>query len=98
MVLSGGEPAGGGYLQAVAVGGIATFPNLSIGLPGTGFSLQAASVGFEPVLSTDFDVAANTAPVVNVTGPTSGAVGAGIDLLEFGEADVDPQRFERIVG
>jgi prepilin-type N-terminal cleavage/methylation domain-containing protein len=88
-VLSGGEPAGGGYLQAVAVGGIATFPNLSIGLPGTGFSLQAASVGFEPVLSTDFDVAANTAPVVNVTGPTSGAVGAVTPNLVFDARVID---------
>jgi prepilin-type N-terminal cleavage/methylation domain-containing protein len=88
-VLSGPAPVGGGYLQAVAVGGIATFPNLSIGLPGTGFSLQAASVGFKPVLSTDFDVAANTAPVVNVTGPTSGVVGAVTPNLVFDARVID---------
>ena len=88
-VLSGPAPVGAGYLQAVAVGGVATFPSLSIGLPGTGFSLQAASVGFKPVISTDFHVAANNAPVVNVTGPASGAVGAVTPNLVFDARVID---------
>lgn len=88
-VLSGIEPAGGRHLMATVVGGVATFPNLSINLPGAGFSLHAASVGFKPILSTDFNVAANTAPAVTVTGPTSGTLGIATPNLVFDARVVD---------
>ena len=55
-VLSGTEDIGSGFFQKAAVAGVATFSDLSIDLVGSGFSLQAASAGFDPIISDDFEV------------------------------------------
>ena len=66
-VLSGTVDIGSGFFQKAAVAGVATFSDLSIDLAASGFSLQAASAGFDPIISDDFDITANTAPTVEIT-------------------------------
>src|SRR5438132_611587 len=59
-----GTNAGGGTLSGTtgvaAVGGVATFANLSINKVGTGYTLAAAATGVTPATSTAFNVAVGT--------------------------------------
>jgi hypothetical protein len=55
----GTNPNGGtltGTTSVAAVAGVASFANLSIDNPGTGYTLQAAATGFTPVVSAAFNV------------------------------------------
>ncbi len=60
----GANPAGGtlsGATTVVAVGGLATFSNVSIDRAGAGYTLIATSGGLTPVTSQAFDVTAAAA-------------------------------------
>ena len=54
-----------------AVNGVATFPNLSINHPGTGYTLTASAVGLNGATSASFDVFAMT---YSISGAVSGAI------------------------
>ena len=89
-VLTGTVDIGSGFFQQDAVAGIATFSDLSIDLEGSGFSLQAASAGFDPIISDDFDVTANTAPTVEITSfsvTNPGLITAAATATDPDEAD-----------
>ncbi len=78
----GTNPGGGtlsGTTQHAAVGGAATFPDLSINKAGAGYTLQATSLGLTSAVSEPFDVTADvsTARLVFTTQPAnSAALGA----------------------
>ena len=79
----GTNPGGGalsGTTTAAAVQGVATFSNLSISEPGTGYTLTAADGSVTAAASVAFKVTGVGAPsnVVFTTGPSSTAAGAGI--------------------
>ncbi len=69
----------GGTLTVNAVGGIATFADLSLNISGSGYSLAATASGFMPGLSADFDITAGAATqLVFVSVPTSVEAGTTI--------------------
>src|SRR5207253_11031296 len=60
----GNNPGGStlsGTTPVAAVGGVATFTNLSLNKTGTGYTLTASASGFSPVTSSAFDITAGTA-------------------------------------
>src|SRR5215510_2600140 len=60
-----------GTATVTAVNGVATFPNLSINHPGTGYTLTASAVGLNGATSASFDVFAIT---YSISGAVSGAI------------------------
>src|SRR5439155_6809374 len=50
-----------GTTPVAAVGGVATFTDLSLNKTGTGYTLTASASGFSPVTSSAFDITAGTA-------------------------------------
>jgi hypothetical protein len=69
----GSNPAGGtlaGTTSVAAVNGVATFSNLGIDRPGTGYTLAASSTGLTGATSSGFDITA--APSITQTLLTSG--------------------------
>src|SRR5215813_11752680 len=60
-----------GTATVTAVNGVATFPNLSINHPGTGYTLTASAVGLNGATSASFDVFAMT---YSISGAVSGAI------------------------
>ena len=56
LQVTGGTPALNGTTSVAAVGGIATFSNLSIGVRGTGYTLDASSAGLIGDTSNAFDI------------------------------------------
>ena len=71
-----GTNPGGGTLSGTktinAVNGVATFSNLSIDKPGTGYKLSASSSGLTGTTSTTFNVtASNPVPTITTISPTS---------------------------
>ena len=81
-VAIGTNPAGGtlsGTLTKAAVNGVATFSNLSLDKPGTGYTLTAASTGLTGATSSPFNITAGAASrLVFGTQPSSVPVGAPI--------------------
>src|SRR5207245_5343388 len=78
-----GANPGGATLSATtpvaAVGGVATFFDLSINKPGTGYTLTTSASGFAPVTSTAFDITPGTATQLIFTQqPTNTVAGAPI--------------------
>src|SRR2546429_3779010 len=78
-----GTNAGGGTLAGTtgvtAVGGVATFANLSITKVGTGYTLAAAATGVTPATSTAFNVAVGTpTQLVFSVQPSNTTAGAAI--------------------
>src|SRR5439155_856054 len=78
-----GTNAGGGTLAGTtgvsAVGGVATFANLSINKVGTGYTLAAAATGVTPATSTAFNVAVGTpTQLVFSVQPSNTTAGAAI--------------------
>ncbi|TLY49131.1 MAG: hemagglutinin, partial [Gemmatimonadetes bacterium] len=66
---SGSNPGGGtlsGTKTVAAVGGVATFSDLSINNPGTGYRLRATSIGLTAVSSVQFNITALTQLVFTV--------------------------------
>src|SRR5437879_3623050 len=60
----GNNPTGAtlsGTAAVAAIGGVATFGDLSVNRTGTGYTLTAAASGFAPVTSTAFDITPGTA-------------------------------------
>ena len=69
------NPASGtlsGTTTVAALGGVATFPDLSIDNAGTGYQLQATSPGLTPATSVAFDVTSAGAPGVAWINPSGG--------------------------
>ncbi|HEV2750067.1 MAG TPA: hypothetical protein VGV12_06025, partial [Gemmatimonadales bacterium] len=81
-VAVGSNPGGGvlsGTSPVAAVGGVATFSDLSINKSGTGYTLTAAASGFAPVASTAFDITPGTASqLVFTVQPSNTVAGAAI--------------------
>ncbi|PYO45106.1 MAG: hemagglutinin, partial [Gemmatimonadetes bacterium] len=81
-VALGANPGGGtlsGTTPVAAVGGVATFFDLSINKTGTGYTLTASASGFAPVTSTAFDITPGTATQLTFTQqPTNTVAGAPI--------------------
>ncbi len=78
-----GTGGGGGTLSGsttiVAVGGVATFTNLSIDKVGTGYTLTAGATGLGPATSAAFAITAGAASqLVFTVQPTSTTAGAAI--------------------
>ena len=75
----GGNPESGtlsGTTTVAAVGGVATFANLSLDRAGTGYSLVASAPGFLSAASTSFEVSAGPATQLEFrTQPTTTGVG-----------------------
>jgi hypothetical protein len=75
-----GTNAGGGTLSGTtsvtAILGVATFPNLSINRPGTGYTLTASGVGATAATSGPFNITPGPAVQLVFTGPPSNT-GAG---------------------
>nr|MBA3654960.1 Ig-like domain-containing protein [Actinomycetota bacterium] len=75
----GTNPAGGtlsGTVSASAVGGVATFSNLSIDRPGVGYTLTASAGGLAGATSPAFDIlTGNANRLVFITDPTDRVVG-----------------------
>jgi hypothetical protein len=68
-----------GTLTVAAVGGVATFANISLDKPATGYTLSASSGAFKPVLTTQFAIAAALpAQLVVTTQPTNGTAGVAL--------------------
>src|SRR5437016_13464224 len=62
-----------------AVGGVATFSDLTINKPGSGYTLTAAASGFAPVTSSAFDITPGTATqLVFTVQPSTTVAGAAI--------------------
>src|SRR5207249_3135064 len=60
-----------------AIGGVATFYDLSLNKTGTGYTLTASGSGFAPVTSTPFDITPGTATQLAFTAqPTNTVAGA----------------------
>src|SRR5690349_12838896 len=81
-VALGSNPGGGvlsGTTTVAAVGGIATFLDLSVSRVGSGYTLTAAAAGFAPVTSTAFDITPGTATqLVFTVQPSSAVAGTAI--------------------
>src|SRR5207244_12184280 len=74
----GANPGGGalsGTTPVAAVGGVATFFDLSINKTGSGYTLTAAASGFAPVTSSAFDIAPGTATQLVFTVQPSTKIG-----------------------
>src|SRR5438876_259005 len=78
----GANPGGGtlsGTTPVAAVGGVATFFDLSINKTGSGYTLTAAAAGFAPVTSSAFDITPGTATqLVFTVQPSTTVAGAAI--------------------
>jgi Tol biopolymer transport system component len=79
----GANPGGStlsGTLTQAAVGGVATFANLSLNNNGAGYTLTASSAGTAAATSRPFDIAPNPAPVLHELWPpmVRGGIGAAI--------------------
>src|SRR5207245_3989421 len=78
----GANPGGGtlsGTTPVAAVGGVATFVDLSINKTGSGYTLTAAASGFAPVTSSAFDITPGTATqLVFTVQPSTTVAGAPI--------------------
>src|SRR4029077_5739624 len=76
------NPSGGtlsGTTPVTAIGGVATFGDLSINKTGTGYTLTAAATGFTTVTSTAFDITPGTATqLVFSIQPSNTVAGAAI--------------------
>src|SRR5207245_1502014 len=81
-VALGANPGGGtlsGTTPVAAVGGVATFFDLSINKTGSGYTLTAAVAGFAPVTSSAFDITPGTATqLVFTVQPSTTVAGAAI--------------------
>ena len=81
-VALGNNPGGGtlsGTTQVTAVGGVASFGDLSLNKTGTGFTLTAGAGGFSSVTSTAFDITPGTATQLAFTvQPTATVAGQSI--------------------
>src|SRR5207249_10186459 len=65
--------------RATALGGVATFCDLSLNKTGTGYTLTASASGFAPVTSTAFDIIPGTAMQLAFTQqPSTTVAGAAI--------------------
>src|SRR2546425_342473 len=69
----------GGTTTVAAVGGVATFFDLSLNKTGTGYTLTASASGFAPVTSTAFDITPGTATQLAFTQEPSTTV-AGVAI------------------
>src|SRR5204862_1913818 len=68
-----------GTTPVAAVGGVATFVDLSLNKAGTGYTLTASAGGFTPVTSTAFDITPGTATQLAFTQqPSTTVAGAAI--------------------
>src|SRR5204862_8147136 len=78
----GGNPGGStlsGTTPVAAVGGVATFVDLSVNKTGTGYTLTGSASGFAPVTSTAFDITPGTATQLAFTQqPSTTVAGATI--------------------
>src|SRR5207247_1253656 len=78
----GSNPGGStlsGTTPVAAVGGVATFVDLSVNKTGTGYTLTGSASGFAPVTSTAFDITPGTATQLAFTQqPTTTVAGAAI--------------------
>lgn len=77
------NPAGGtlsGTLSRTAVAGIATFSNLSIDQPGTGYTLQTTSGGLTPAPSATFNITGSGSVVVSAGNGQTGLVGFALNV------------------
>jgi len=76
------NPSGGtlsGTTPVTAVGGVATFLDLSINKAGAGYTLTTAASGFTPITSTAFDITPGTATqLVFTVQPSTAVAGAAI--------------------
>ncbi|MBK8915942.1 MAG: hypothetical protein IPM64_15340 [Phycisphaerales bacterium] len=76
------NPAGGtlsGTTTRSAVAGLATFDNLSINNPGSGYTLRASTATLGPIISTAFDILPRTPVAVHfVQEPSSAVAGQAI--------------------
>src|SRR6185437_6235808 len=81
-VALGANPGGGtlsGTLSVAAVGGVASFGDLSINKTAPGYTLTASAGGFTPVTSTAFDITPGTATQLAFTQqPTTTVAGGAI--------------------
>src|SRR5207247_63830 len=81
-VALGTNPGGAtvsGTTPVTAVGGVATFSDLSLNKTGTGYTLTASASGFAPVTSTAFDIIPGTAMQLAFTQqPSTTVAGAAI--------------------
>src|SRR5439155_418964 len=81
-VTLGNNPGGStlsGTTPVAAVGGVATFFDLSINKTGSGYTLTAAASGFAPVTSSAFDITPGTATqLVFTVQPSTTVAGAAI--------------------
>src|SRR6185437_4646269 len=81
-VALGANPGGGtlsGTLSVAAVGGVASFGDLSINKTAPGYTLAASAGGFTPVTSTAFDITPGTATQLAFTQqPTTTVAGGAI--------------------
>ena len=77
----GTNPGGGalsGTATVAAVGGVATFSNLSIDRAGAGYTLNAAATGLTGATSATFDVAGAAVKLAFTVQPTCATAGAAI--------------------
>jgi hypothetical protein len=81
-IASGNNPGGAtlsGTTPVAAVGGVATFFDLTLNRTGTGYTLTASASGFAPVTSIAFDITPGTATQLAFTSqPTNAVAGASI--------------------
>ena len=79
----GNNPGGatlGGTLSVTAANGVATFSNLTVNKPGTGYTLVATSSPLTAATSTPFDITIGTATKLAITAqPGNTAVGVAIN-------------------
>src|SRR3989454_66298 len=81
-IATGSNPGGAtlsGTTPVAAIGGVATFYDLSLNKTGTGYTLTASASGFAPVTSTPFDITPGTATqLAFTTQPTNTVAGVMI--------------------
>src|SRR6266704_478660 len=81
-IATGNNPGGAtlsGTTPVAAIGGVATFYDLSLNKTGTGYTLTASASGFAPVTSTPFDITPGTATqLAFTTQPTNTVAGVMI--------------------
>src|SRR5439155_82955 len=81
-IATGSNPGGAtlsGTTPVAAIGGVATFYDLSLNKTGTGYTLTASASGFAPVTSTPFDITPGTAThLASTTQPTNTVAGVMI--------------------
>src|SRR6266566_3448409 len=79
-IAPGANPGGAtfsGTTPVAAIGGVATFYDLSLNKTGTGYTLTASGSGFAPVTSAPFDITPGTATQLAFTAqPTNAVAGA----------------------